>query len=108
MLLFAAAIATSGAPAHGHHSIASVYDNARQATLEGIVSQFQLINPHPFLLIDVTDGAGNAARWRLEMDNRSELVEVGMSKETLKPGDRIVVSGNPAGAQAQNLYIQTS
>jgi hypothetical protein len=39
----------------------------------GVVAQFQLINPHPFLLVDVTESAGRAQRWRLEMDNRSGL-----------------------------------
>src|SRR5258706_5884286 len=49
---------------------------------------------HPFLLIDVTDAAGTAQRWRLEMDNRSELVAVGVTANTLKPGDRVVVKGS--------------
>ena len=105
MFSVAAAIAISGVAAHGHHSISSVYDSSQRVTIEGIVSQFQLINPHPFLLIDVTDGNGNAQRWRLEMDNRSELVEVGVTANTLNSGDRVVVAGRPGRTQPQSLYI---
>ena len=105
LLSLAAVIAGSGVTAHGHHSISSVYDSARQATFEGTVAQFQLINPHPFLFVDVTDGAGNAQRWRLEMDNRSELVAIGVTASTLKPGDRVVVKGSLARTQPQALYL---
>ncbi len=40
------------------------------------------------------------------MDNRSELAEIGMTSQTLKPGDRIVVTGNPARTKSQSLYIR--
>jgi len=99
-----AVVAISGARADAHHSISSVYDSSRQTNIEGIVAQFQLIYPHPFLLIDVTDGA-TAQRWRLEMDNRSELVAIGVTANTLKPGDRVVVKGSLARTQPQALYI---
>ena len=105
LLSLAAAMAVSGVTALGHHSISSVYDSARQATLEGIIAQFQLINPHPFLLVDVTDRDGQPQRWRLEMDNRSELVAIGVTRNTLKPGDRVVVKGSLARTQPQALYL---
>ena len=98
-------LALGGVRAGAHHSISSVYDSSRQANIEGIVAQFQLINPHPFLLIDVTDRTGSPQRWRLEMDNRSELVAIGVTANTLKPGDRVVVRGSLARAQSQALYL---
>src|SRR5947209_213129 len=84
-----------------HHSIAGVYDSAHQVTVDGVIAEFHFVNPHPFLLVDV-----NGERWKMEMDNLSELVEVGMTKFTLKPGDRVLVSGKPArSTPAQSLYI---
>lgn len=74
-------------------------------TIEGTVAQFQLVNPHPFLFIDVKDAAGEAQRWRLEMDNRSELAAIGVTSNTFKPGDRVVVSGSLARTEAQRLYL---
>ena len=106
IILFALAMALVLPAAHAHHSIAGAYDTNRQITLEGMVAEFHFVNPHPFVTMEVKGSDGIAQHWRLEMDNRSELSDVGMTKETLKPGDRIVVSGNPGGAQAQNLYIR--
>jgi len=94
--------------AQAHHSISGVYDTGQQVTLEGTISQFQYVQPHPYLLIEgkVKDSSGTAQSWRLEMDNLRELAEVGMTGETLKPGDRVVVSGNPGRTKPQSLYIR--
>jgi hypothetical protein len=104
-LSFAAAIAIGGMAPHAHHSISSVYDSSRQVTIEGIVAQFQLVNPHPFLVIDVKDGTGTPQPWRLEMDNRSELAAIGVTTNTFKPGDRVVATGSLARTQGQRLYL---
>jgi hypothetical protein len=104
-LSFAAAMAISGMAPQAHHSISSVYDSSRQVTIEGIVAQFQLVNPHPFLFIDVTDDTGKPQPWRLEMDNRSELAAIGVTANTFRPGDRVVVTGSLARTQGQSLYL---
>jgi hypothetical protein len=104
-LSLAAAVAIGGVAPQAHHSISSVYDSSRRVTVEGIVTQFQLINPHAFLFIDVKDVAGSAQSWRLEMDNRSELVDIGVTANTFRPGDRVVVSGSLARTQGQQLYL---
>jgi len=106
LLLCAATIAIMGITTRAHHSIASIYDRDQQVTIRGVVAQFQFVNPHPFLLLAVTDGAGKTQQWRLEMDNRNELVEVGVTRDTLKPGDRVAASGNPARTQPQSLYLR--
>jgi len=106
MLSCAAAIAVMGAAAHAHHSIASIYDATRPVTVEGLVARFQFVHPHPFLLIDVSDGAGRAQPWRLEMDNLNELAEIGVTADTLRPGDRVVVSGSLSRTQPQSLYLR--
>ena len=91
---------------HAHHSIAGAYDDSRRVTIGGVVTRFQFINPHPFLVMEVKGDNGKAQQWTLEMDNRWELVEIGFDNMTLKPGDRIVVTGSPARPQPQRLYIR--
>jgi Family of unknown function (DUF6152) len=106
ILSFAAGIAISALPAQAHHSIAGYYDTNQEKAIEGIVKQFQFINPHPFVTIETKNADGSTQLWRLELDNRRELIEVGMTAETLKQGDRVVVSGSPGKEQAQSLYIR--
>ena len=107
ILWFAVGIAIPILAAHAHHSISGVYDSDKQVTIEGTVAQFHFVNPHPYVTVDVKDPKdGSAQQWRLEMDNLWELAEVGMTSQTLKPGDRVVVTGSPARKQPQSLYIR--
>jgi hypothetical protein len=103
---FGLALALWSATARAHHSIAAVYDGSKQVTIEGVVTRFQFTNPHPIVVMEVSDAGGKRQDWRLEMDNRSELAAVGVTTETLRPGDRVVVSGSLARSQPNSLYIR--
>jgi hypothetical protein len=92
-------------PAQAHHSFAAIYDSAQEATLEGTVTEFAFVNPHPLLFIAVIQGA-QTQTWRLEMDNRSELAEIGIAADTFEPGDRVVVTGSPGRTQVRILYLR--
>jgi hypothetical protein len=106
ILAVVVACALLGPSLHGHHSISAIYDDRQRKTIDAVVTEFQFVNPHPLLVVDVGDGNGKAQQWRLEMDNRFELVQIGFTRDILKPGDRIVVTGSPARKQTQSLYIR--
>jgi hypothetical protein len=106
-ILMIIGLATSGI-AEAHHSIAGAYDSTRQITIEAVITNFQFVNPHPFLVVDARragDTTQQTQQWKLEMDNRRELTQIGMTGDTLKPGDRIVVTGHQGRDQSQNLYV---
>ena len=86
-LAFVVMMILGGTVTQGHHSIAAVYDRAKPVKLDAVVVEFAMVQPHPFLIVEVKDG-GELVRWRGELDNRHELVAIGMTAETLKPGDR--------------------
>ena len=83
-----------------------MYDTTKEITLEGVITQFQFVNPHPFVTVSVETRNDDKQQWRMELDNRSELTEIGVNSATLKPGDRVVVIGSPGRSQAQILYIR--
>jgi hypothetical protein len=91
---------------YAHHSIASIYDEEHQIVLQGVVSRFTYVNPHPVLMMDVKDPAGHSQVWRLEMDNRAELAEAGFDAATLKAGDLLTVTGSPARTIPHSLYVR--
>lgn len=101
----AAVTAASVVAVEGHHSIQAVYDFSQDAAIQGVVREFQFINPHPFVTIEVKSGAA-MDRWRLELDNRSELVDIGMTGDTLRPGDVVNVRGSPGRTEPHNLYVR--
>ena len=98
------AMILGGVVAQGHHSISAVYDRARPVTLDGVLVEFAMVQPHPFVVVDVKNGR-ETARWRGELDNRWELEAIGMNAQTLKAGDRLILSGQSGRNQAQTLYV---
>jgi hypothetical protein len=87
-----------------HHSFGGIYDSSQNVTLEGVVTRFMFVHPHPYLVFDVDEGGGKRS-WRAEMDNRFELVEIGVTDQTFRPGDRVVVSGSPGRNEPHILYM---
>ena len=102
--VLAIALALTNAPLRAHHSLTE-YDIARKVTLDAVVREFHFVNPHPYLLVDARAG-GDVRVWRLELDNRHELVEIGMTSDTFSRGDRLVVSGPPGHDQKAILYVR--
>ena len=100
---FAAGLTIAGAAAQAHHSIAGVYDSAREATVDGVVTEFRFAHPHPWIDLRET---GSGQSWRLDMDNRREFEAIGFAADTLKPGDRIIVIGSLARRVANTMYIE--
>jgi hypothetical protein len=88
-----------------HHSIVGVYDASQSVTIDATVTQFRFVNPHPSLVVEVSEG-GRAQPWHLELDNRRELAAVGMTAETLRPGDRVVVTGSRSRTERRSLYVR--
>ena len=56
-------------------------------------------------MVDAKDESGKTQRWKLELDNRHELVD-GVTSDTLKPGDRLVVTGSPSRTEPHSLYTR--
>jgi hypothetical protein len=88
-----------------HHSISAVYDASQQVTINGVVRQFGFVNPHPFVVVDVSSG-GAVESWHLEMDNRGELARIGVTATTLRPGDEVTVSGSRSRTERRSLYVR--
>ena len=105
MRLVAAAWLLAAAAPAAHHSISAVYDSRKPVTLTGSVREFQFVNPHPWIGLDVAGDDGRVQRWRLELDNRWELVDVGMSADTFKPGDMIAARGSSGRDGARGIYV---
>jgi hypothetical protein len=85
-----------------HHSFSNIYDSARNIEVDGVVTQFLFVHPHPYLVLDT---GTERLSWRAEMDNRFELEDIGITAETFKPGDRVIVSGSPARDKSRTLYM---
>jgi Family of unknown function (DUF6152) len=78
-----------------HHSNAS-QDRDHQSKLKGTLVEFKWTNPHIQIVFDVKGPSGAIQRWIGEGPSPNQMIENGWTKETLKPGDRISIVGNPS------------
>lgn len=95
VLAVAAGLLTVSRPTLAHHSMA-MYDQTREITLTGTVTEFRLTNPHMQILFDVKTDQGNIEHWSSIGDNPVNLRRKGWNRNTIKPNDQITISGYPA------------
>jgi Family of unknown function (DUF6152) len=76
-----------------HHSFAAEFDFEKPVTLEGTVVQWEMINPHGWITLDVTGPDGTTTQWMIETSNPNGLMRLGWTKDSLKLGDRVTVEG---------------
>ena len=81
---------------YAHHNPASHYLVDQMVTVTGVVTKFRLINPHARIYFDVTSPDGEVQNWLAEGNASAILKRRGWKRDTLKPGDTIEISGNPA------------
>lgn len=82
----------ASAPALAHHGQAA-YDTTKLVTVQGTVLEFQYINPHVQIYIEVKDDKGQAQKWDGEAGNTLALHRHGWTSKTLKPGDAVTMTG---------------
>ena len=93
----------AAASAHAHHSFPANYLLEELVEVEGTVSQFVWRNPHCFLYVTVDSDAPEPVTWALELPNTIFASQAGWTAETFKPGDEVIVAGNPARTGAKRL-----
>ena len=96
VVLLAAAAVLVGARAYAHHSFAATYLEDRMVTIEGDLVQFLFRNPHSWVHVNVKEKDGKVVRYAVEWGGTAQLGNQGVTRDTLKIGDHVVISGNPA------------
>ena len=92
---FAVVALASSAKVMAHHSFAATYVEDQSVTIEGQLVQFLLRNPHSFVHVMVKEKDGATVRYVVEWGSPAQLGGQGVTRDTLKPGDYLVISGNP-------------
>ena len=87
------ALAAGAAPATAHHSY-SMFDREKTTTINGTIRTWEMVNPHSYLWINVPKDGGMEV-WGLEGGGIQALQRAGVSKSSVKPGDKVSVDLHP-------------
>lgn len=92
LLAMAMAAAT---PAGAHHSFAADYFEDQTVSIAGEVVEFEYRNPHSWVYLMVAHADERPQRFAAEWASVGRLTRDGILKDTLKKGDRVIISGSP-------------
>jgi hypothetical protein len=87
-----------------HHGQAG-YNTTEKVTVSGLVSEFQFVNPHSIVHLDVKDDKGETQAWQGELTSPNHLIRADWTSTTLKPGDKVTMSGYRAKSGANSMWI---
>ena len=108
MLVITVALVAVTVQTRAHHSFAATYDENKSVKIEGKLVQFLFRNPHSFVHVMAPDTNGQEYRWAVEWGGAGQLGGQGVTRETLKPGDVVVIVGNPGRNPAEHRIRMVS
>jgi hypothetical protein len=76
-----------------HHSFAADFDSNAPIELTGTVTKIDWANPHAYFYIDVTGKRGDVENWAMELGSPNGLMRRGWTRNSMKVGDVVTVSG---------------
>ena len=95
-LVAAICVAAAALPLWAHHSHGNYEDTFMD--IEGVVKEVHLVVPHSWVYVEIKDAKGGEPQvWVLEATGRTQLQKIGVTVDTVKPGDTITGIGYQFG-----------
>jgi len=104
-VLLAAGFSLVASASVAHHSFSATYLEDQTVTVEGDIVQFLYRNPHSFVHLAAKEKDGSPARYTIEWGGTGQLGAQGVTRESLKVGDHVIISGNP-GRNPQDKRVR--
>jgi uncharacterized protein DUF6152 len=90
-----------------HHSVPVNFDQSREVTIDGVLTEIVWRNPHARFRLDVTNPDGSKVEWLVEMGASNTMKRAGFPMERFHVGDRITITGNPGRRDRSMLLRET-
>ncbi len=104
IVLGAPALALFATTTDAHHSAAQ-FDFSQRVTIQGVVKEFNVTNPHTEAFVDVTDTKGTRTV-QYEGHSASHFFRAGYTRDMVKTGDKIAILIAPRHDGKDGGFIQ--
>ena len=91
--------------AQAHHNPAMLYDLSQEITVTGVVTEFNMGNPHIRIYFEV-ESNGTTEQWLAEGGSRTVLLRKGWTGSEFKPGDTVTVRGHPTRDGSNVVHME--
>ena len=98
-------LALGGGVTFAHHSVSATYIHGKSVTIDGTLKEFIWRNPHSFMKVEAPDEKGEKQIWVIEGAAPAQLVEQGLATNTLRPGDHVIVTGQPGRIEEDHRLL---
>jgi hypothetical protein len=97
-----ALLLTLTSAALAHHAYTAEFDTTKPIKLSGVLTKVEWSNPHIWLYLDVKDDTGKVTNWGFSASPPGMLTRRGITKNSLKLGDVLTISGHRAKDGSNN------
>ena len=96
-----------GSRVFAHHAAYATYMHGKTVTIEGTLKEFVWRNPQSFMKVEAPDDKGVTQIWLIEGAAPTQMAEGGVTKNSLRPGDHVIVTGMPGRvAEDHRMLLQ--
>jgi hypothetical protein len=95
-VVVAAALALTMAPRlSAHHSVPVNFDQSKEVSIEGVLTEIKWVNPHAHFRVNVTQPDGSVLEWLVEMGATNTMKRAGFPMERFMVGGKYTIIGAP-------------
>ena len=105
LIFFTSVLIALSVPLLAHHGTAA-FDVSKEVTIKGTITGLVFTNPHVQIYWETKTEKGETEQWQAELTAPNKLSRAGWTKNSLKPGDRVTVSGFQVKSGAHTLWIR--
>jgi Family of unknown function (DUF6152) len=108
VLLLAIAVLAPGRNASAHHSVPVNFDQSKEITISGMLTEIKWVNPHSRFRVNVTGDDGKTVEWLVEMGAINTMKRAGFETERFNIGDMLTIIGWPGRGRERTMLLRTA
>lgn len=108
LALVAAALLTIVPSARAHHSVPVNFDQSKEITITGTLTEAKWINPHSRFRIEVKQDDGMNVEWLVEMGAVNTMRRAGFEIDKFVVGDTLTIIGWPGRDRNRTMLLRTA